>query len=180
MQILPLAETDARLIRLAPSRDDRGAFVRTWCAAAFAEAGLAFAPVQANASLTRGRGSLRGMHVQRAPSREAKLVRCLRGRVHDVVVDLRPGSPARLRPAAIVLDAAEPVSLFVPAGFAHGFQVLSDEAEVAYLMGDSYAPDLADGFRYDDPAAGIDWPLPAATISARDLAFAPLAGRDLA
>ncbi len=177
MRFEALDGSDARLIRPVRHQDARGSFQRTWCRDAFREAGIAFEPVQGNASTTLRRGSLRGMHFQRAPRPDAKVVRVARGRVHDVIVDLRPDSPRRGRFHATELSAEEGAMLYVPAGFAHGFQTLSDEVQVEYLMGEAYVPDLYDGFRYDDPAVAIPWPLPPCDVSDKDLAWAPLSGR---
>jgi dTDP-4-dehydrorhamnose 3,5-epimerase len=111
------------------------------------------------------------MHFQIPPSNEAKLVRCLKGRIHDVIIDLRPRSATYLQNLSIDLDAESRVGLFVPAGFAHGFQSLTDDAEVLYQMTDFYDPELSFGFRWNDPALGIDWPLPETVLSERDNRF---------
>ena len=177
MRFEAAGDSDARLIRLEPHADARGAFARTWCVDEFRRAGITFQPVQANSSLTRDRGTIRGMHFQRAPGAEAKLVRCSRGRVWDVITDLRP--EARTFGASFGFELADGYAnaLYVPAGFAHGFQTLTDEVTVEYLMDACYAPNLADGFRYDDPAAGIRWPLAAGGVSAKDLAWTTLQSR---
>ncbi|WP_294393669.1 dTDP-4-dehydrorhamnose 3,5-epimerase [uncultured Sphingomonas sp.] len=172
-----IAGTDARLIELKVHDDERGAFARTWCTELFAAAGILFTPVQGNTSLTRARGSIRGMHFQRAPWRDAKIVRCSRGRIWDVIVDLRPGSPCYRQPHARILSETDWTMLYVPPGFAHGFQTLSDDVVVEYLMGERYVPTVYDGFRYDDPHVGIDWPEPVTSVSASDLAWPALAGR---
>lgn len=177
LMIQPIADTDARLIIPRVHRDDRGAFARSWCAATFDAAGIAFTPVQGNVSYTRHRGSVRGMHFQRAPWDDAKVVRCSRGSIWDVIVDLRPNSPARGTPHVQELTAESNAWLYVPAGFAHGFQTLTDHVTVEYLMGERYVPDAYDGFRHDDPAIGIGWPQPVSAISAADLAWPPLASR---
>jgi dTDP-4-dehydrorhamnose 3,5-epimerase len=155
-------------VRIEPRVDERGFFARTWCSEEFAAAGVAPTMVQASVSVNRYRGTLRGMHLARPPAREGKLVRCRRGRVHDVVLDLRPGSPSYLRHHAVVLDAGQHNALYVPPGVAHGFQTLVDEVEVDYMMTEAYQPALADGVRYDDPAFGIHWPLPVACIAEKD------------
>lgn len=177
MDFVPVADSNAWLVRPVVHGDARGSFCRTWCEASFRERGIAFRPVQGNSSLTRRRGTVRGMHFQRAPHADAKLVRCSQGRIHDVIVDLRPASPQRGRHYATVLDARAPALLFVPAGFAHGFQALSDGVLVEYLMGEAYQPGLYDGFRHDDPAVGIAWPLPVAALSEGDAGWPPLAAR---
>jgi dTDP-4-dehydrorhamnose 3,5-epimerase len=142
----------------------------------FANAGIPFAVQQCNVSFNRRRGTLRGMHYQVAPHAEAKLVRCTRGAVHDVIVDLRPESPAYLRHFAIELTEDNHRMLFVPPGFAHGFQTLTDDAEVFYHMSAAYSADQARGVRWNDPALGISWPLPASVISSRDESYADFAG----
>jgi dTDP-4-dehydrorhamnose 3,5-epimerase len=154
--------------------DERGFFARTWCAREFREHGLPDSLRQASISYNRVAGTLRGMHFQRPPSREGKLVRCIRGAVYDVVVDLRPQSPAFLHHEAVELTAANRRGIYIPPGFAHGFQTLTDDAEVQYQMTDDYAPDLAGGCRWNDPALGIDWPLPPTVISDRDRGYADL------
>lgn len=174
----PTGAAGAWLIRLDTFHDARGDFVRTWSFDDFEAAGIAFVPIQANASTTRRRGTVRGMHFQRAPRQEAKLVRCSRGGIFDVITDLRPASPTRRQSFAFELGNDDATALLVPAGFAHGYQALTDDVQVDYLMSERYAPELADGFRYDDPEAAIAWPLPVTLVSDRDLSWAPLASRD--
>jgi dTDP-4-dehydrorhamnose 3,5-epimerase len=177
MKFIPLGNSDARLIELVQHGDERGHFARTWCAKTFADQGIEFQPVQGNTSVTRLRGSVRGMHFQRAPKADAKLVRCTAGRIHDVVVDLRQSSPTYGDIYVNELASNVAAMLYVPAGFAHGFQTLSDDTVVEYLMGVAYVPDLYDGFRYDDPAAGIIWPEKVTALSANDGNWPSLAGR---
>jgi dTDP-4-dehydrorhamnose 3,5-epimerase len=177
VRMTAIGSTDARLIELSVHEDDRGAFARTWCADVFTEAGIAFTPVQGNTSLTRQRGSVRGMHFQRAPWPDAKIVRCTRGRIWDVIVDLRPGSPAHGVPQAQELSEDSWTMLYVPAGFAHGFQTLTDDVLVEYLMGERYVASAYDGFRHDDPDLSITWPLPVSTLSRSDQSWPALAGR---
>jgi dTDP-4-dehydrorhamnose 3,5-epimerase len=148
--------------------DERGGFARTWCEREFAALGLEARVVQCNVSFNRRAGTLRGLHYQEAPHGEAKLVRCTRGAVHDVIVDLRPGSATRLVSYAIRLDADSRRMLFVPRGFAHGFQTLADDSEVFYQMSAFHEPSAARGLRWDDPALGIRWPLPDPILSPRD------------
>ncbi|MGQ0384094.1 MAG: dTDP-4-dehydrorhamnose 3,5-epimerase family protein [Gammaproteobacteria bacterium] len=148
--------------------DERGWFARSWCAREFAARGLPEAMVQGSISENPRRGTLRGLHFQWPPSAEGKLVRCERGAIHDVVVDLRPHSGAFLSHFAIRLDALEGNALYIPPGLAHGFETLEDDTRVAYLMTDYYDPALASGVRFDDPAFGIRWPLPVEVISERD------------
>ncbi|MBN8279367.1 MAG: dTDP-4-dehydrorhamnose 3,5-epimerase [Gammaproteobacteria bacterium] len=154
--------------------DERGFFARTWCAGEFREHGLPDAFCQASISYNRVAGTVRGMHFQKPPSREGKLIRCVQGAIHDVVVDLRPDSPAFLRHEAFELSAVNRRSIFVPPGFAHGFQTLTDEAEVQYQMTDAFAPELGGGFRWDDPTLGIHWPLTPTVMSARDRSYPDL------
>jgi dTDP-4-dehydrorhamnose 3,5-epimerase len=177
MQFHPVGESDARLISLQVHRDERGSFARTWCSDLFAQAGIDFTPTQANTSYTRLQGSIRGMHFQRAPLADAKLIRCVVGRIHDVIVDLREDSPTRGVVYAQVLTGEAGAVLYAPAGFAHGFQTLTHHVVVEYVMGAPYAPELYDGFRYDDPALGIAWPLPVTSLSDNDARWAPLAKR---
>jgi dTDP-4-dehydrorhamnose 3,5-epimerase len=174
-QSLPVC--NARLIRLTRHSDSRGDFARTWCIGEFEQAGITFRPTQANVSLTRARGTIRGMHFQRAPKAEAKLVRCSRGWIWDVITDLRPRSPSHGASFGLELADEDATALYIPAGFAHGFQALTSDVAVEYLMDEPYTPELADGFRYDDPAAKISWPLPARLLSEKDLAWPALSTR---
>jgi dTDP-4-dehydrorhamnose 3,5-epimerase len=165
-----------RLIELEPHPDERGFFARTFCEREFAEEGLVTKFVQHGMSFTARAGSVRGMHYQRAPHAEVKLIRCLTGAIHDVLIDLRPGSPTYLRWEAYLLDSRGRQQLYAPAGFAHGFQTLEPNTEVSYLLSAYYAPEAATGIRHDDPAFAIPWPLSVADISVRDRswpAFAP-------
>lgn len=162
-------------MRISPERihDHRGFFARTFCEAEFSAHGLPTHFVQASVSFNHRRGTVRGMHFQRPPSREAKLVRCVMGAVYDVLLDLRPDSPSYLRHCAVELSAENRLAVFIPHGVAHGFQTLSDAAEVHYQMTDWYAPELAAGFRWDDPAFGIAWPVAGeVTLSERDASYA--------
>ena len=151
-----------------PQADERGSFTRLYCAEAFDAVvpGLRF--VQINQSITRRRGTLRGLHLQRAPAQEWKLVRCLRGRVFDVAADLRRGSPSYGRWFALELDERMPLALLVPPGVAHGFQALSDDVQLLYQHSSAHVPALEDGVRHDDPTLAIRWPLPVALLSPRD------------
>jgi dTDP-4-dehydrorhamnose 3,5-epimerase len=164
----------AYVVELELRRDERGWFARTFDAAAFAELGLDPAVVQCNASFNERAGTLRGMHFQAEPHGEPKLVRCTRGAVYDVLVDLRPDSPAFRRWFGLELRAGGTASLFAPVGVAHGFQTLEDGSEVHYQMGYRYVPEAASGVRWDDPAFGIEWPDPPAggrVISERDASY---------
>jgi dTDP-4-dehydrorhamnose 3,5-epimerase len=157
-----------RLIDLEPARDERGFFARTFCVEEFRAQGLETRFVQHSVSFTVRRGSIRGMHFQRAPHEEVKLLTCIRGAIHDVLIDLRPQSSSYLRWESYRLTAESRRQLYVPAGLAHGFQTLADDTEVAYLISAFYAPAAAAGIRHDDPAFGISWPLLVADMSARD------------
>ncbi len=165
----------AFLIELELHRDERGFFARSFCAETFAAHGLATRFVQSNVSFNARRGTLRGMHWQAAPHAEAKLVRCTAGALFDVIVDLRPGSPTHRRWAGFELDARNRRLLYVPEGFAHGFITLEPGTEIFYEMSAVHRPEAARGFRYDDPAVGIEWPIPPACLSDRDAALPPLA-----
>lgn len=153
------------------NEDERGFFARSWCRDEFAAQGVEVDMVQASVSFNRCAGTLRGMHFARPPSVEAKLVRCTRGRLHDVILDLRPASPTYLKHHSLVLDDLRRNALYVPPGVAHGFQTLVDDCEVLYMMTETYRADLADGVRFDDPAFGIEWPLPVMCISERDRTY---------
>ncbi len=148
--------------------DDRGFFARAWCQKGFAERGLNANLVQCNISFNRYQGTVRGMHYQKPPHEEAKLVRCTAGAIFDVIVDLRPKSTTYLQHFGVRLDSSERNALFVPEGFAHGFQTLEDSTEVLYQMSIEYRPESATGLRWSDPAIQIEWPLPISVISAKD------------
>lgn len=152
-------------------RDPRGFFARTFCAREFAAYGLNSRFVQCNLSFNARRGTLRGLHFQIPPHTEAKLVRCSRGSIYDAIVDLRPDSPTFGKHYAAELTACDGLSLYIPEGFAHGFQTLEDETEVFYQMTRFHVPDSASGLAYNDPQIGIRWPLPVTVISDRDLAW---------
>jgi len=168
MIFVPTPIPGAFVIRLERREDDRGFFARVWCKREFAEHGVDVDMLQANISHNRLAGTLRGMHYSRPPSREGKLVSCQRGKIFDVLVDLRPQSPTFLRHFGAQLDESTRQALYVPPGVAHGFQTLEDDCDVLYMMSDFYSPNLADGARYDDPAFGIEWPLPVSVIAERD------------
>ena len=179
MRFIELGRSDAKLIELNVHADDRGSFARTWCARSFSDQGIDFKPAQGNSSVTRLRGTVRGMHFQRAPRADAKIVRCTAGRIHDVIVDIRPNSPTRGEFFINELDPSTARMLYIPAGFAHGFQTLSDDVTVEYLMGVEYFEELSDGFRHDDPMIGIKWPEPVTVLSAKDASWPQLADRNL-
>jgi dTDP-4-dehydrorhamnose 3,5-epimerase len=158
----------AWLIELEPYCDERGSFARTFCARDFAERGLATHFVQHSTSRSLRCGTLRGMHFQRPPHVEVKVVRCLAGAIYDVMLDLRPGSRTFGRWQGVELKAGDQRQLYIPAGCAHGFQTLTDDSEVGYLISAFYEPSAADGVPYDDPQFGITWPLPVTVLSDRD------------
>lgn len=155
-------------VETEPRLDARGSFTRIYCDQAFAEVMPALRVVQVNHSITAQRGTVRGLHFQRAPALEAKLIRCLRGRVFDVAVDLRAGSPTFAHWHAIELSPDRPRQLLIPPGCAHGFQTLADDTELLYQHSAAYVPSLEGGVRHDDPALAIEWPEPVTELSARD------------
>ncbi|MGE0759209.1 MAG: dTDP-4-dehydrorhamnose 3,5-epimerase [Pirellulaceae bacterium] len=156
---------------LEKREDDRGFFARAWCSREFDAHGLVPHVVQVNLSLSRMRGTLRGMHYQVAPSEETKFIRCTRGALYDVIVDLRPDSSTYLQWIGLELSADNYKMLYVPRGFAHGFQTLCDDTEANYLVSEFYAPQHERGMRYNDAAIGIDWPLPISVISPKDASW---------
>ncbi len=158
----------AWVIEPTPHEDARGRFMRAWCRAEFSEHAIDFTPLQANMAFSIREGTIRGLHYQVAPALEAKLVRCTRGAIFDVVVDLRPGSPTYRSWYGTRLSADNGHMLYVPEGCAHGCQALEDNAEIYYLASAVYAPREARGVRYDDPAFEIRWPLPVSSISDQD------------
>lgn len=166
---LPLA--GAFLIDMEPVRDARGMFARAWCRREFEERGLSTMTEQCNVSFNLRRGTLRGLHYQAAPHEEIKLIRCTRGAVYDVIVDLRPASPTFTRWFGTELTAENRRMLYLPKGMAHGFLTLRPGTEVYYQMSTAYAPDAVRGVRWNDPAFGIVWPGPVEVISERDRTF---------
>lgn len=161
----------AFLIDIEPKEDERGFFARTWCQHEFAARGLDTGIAQESISYNRFRGTVRGLHFQRPPHEENKIVRCTHGAIFDVIVDLRPRSSDYLRSRGFELTAESRRAVYIPKGFAHGFQTLAEHSEVAYQISAFHEPEAADGYRYDDPAFGIVWPLPVAMISERDLCW---------
>lgn len=151
--------------------DDRGFFCRTWCRRDFTEHGLNPNLVQCSVSFNLARGTLRGMHYQADPNSETKVVRCTMGAIHDVIVDLRPGSNTYMEWIAVELTADNRKMLYVPEGVAHGFQTLTDNTEVFYQMSEYYVPEAARGIRWNDPRFNIAWPGEIAVISERDRSF---------
>jgi dTDP-4-dehydrorhamnose 3,5-epimerase len=154
--------------------DERGYFARTYCQQEFQAHGLNPRAVQSSLSYNSKRGTLRGMHLQKPPYQEAKLVRCVRGALYDVAVDLRENSPTWGQWTAVELKAEKgrpPAAFYIPEGFAHGFQTLEDDTEIFYQMSEFYVPESGAGFRWNDPAFSIQWPLPVSVISERDRTF---------
>jgi dTDP-4-dehydrorhamnose 3,5-epimerase len=171
MLFQPTKLQDAYLIAVEPVEDERGFFARLWCRQEFAAHGLDTKLVQCNLSFNKVRGTLRGMHYQLPPAAETKLVRCIQGAIYDVAIDLRPESPTYRQWTAVTLSAENHLAFYIPQGFAHGFQSLTDETEIFYQMSAVYAPDYARGLRWNDPAFGIDWPLPVTVMSAKDQGY---------
>jgi dTDP-4-dehydrorhamnose 3,5-epimerase len=171
MRFTETALPGAFVIDAEPARDERGAFTRTFCVRDFAGHGLNANVAQCSVSLNHSRGTLRGLHFQLAPHAECKLVRCARGTIWDVIVDLRPESPTYTRWTGVELSARNGRMLYVPEGMAHGFQTLEDDSEVLYQMSREFEPTAYRGVRFDDPAFAIDWPLALGTISERDRSY---------
>lgn len=159
------------VVEIEPRSDHRGLFARTWCQREFVEHRLNAGLVQVSLSFNKHRGTLRGMHYQAAPHAEAKLVRCTRGAIWDVALDLRQGSPTFRRYVGVELTADNRKALYIPEGVAHGFQTLEDDTEVLYQMSEFYAPEAARGVRYDDPAFAIPWPISQPILLERDRAY---------
>ena len=172
MIILPTLLNGTYVIEPERLEDERGFFARTWCQREFQNYGLNLTIVQCSVSFNRRKGTLRGMHYQAAPKAEAKVVRCTRGAIYDVIVDIRPGSATFKKWVATELTAENHRMHYIPEGLAHGFQTLEDETEVFYEISEFHAPECARGFRWDDPVFDIDWP-PASEriISDRDRNF---------
>jgi dTDP-4-dehydrorhamnose 3,5-epimerase len=176
MQFQPTTLRDAWLIQLEPAHDRRGFFARTFCVEEFAARGLETIYPQHSISYSTRRGTLRGMHYQCDPHGEAKLVRCVKGAICDVIIDIRPGSPTYRNWQQFELSGMNGHQLYIPKGFAHGFQTLSDDVEVSYLISEPYDPRSACGICHDDPTFGIAWPLPLTEISEKDLHWPDFAG----
>lgn len=175
MRFTPTPLDGAFIIDVERREDPRGFFARTYCEEEFAAQGITGRPVQSNVSFNTARGTLRGMHFQRAPHAEAKLVRCTAGRIFDVIVDLREDSPTRYHWFGVELDSCGHRALYVPEGFAHGFQTLDDQTEVFYQMFNFFQPGAGDGLRWDDPVLGIRWPLDTVVMSDKDRSYSLLA-----
>lgn len=168
MKFIEIELAGAYVVEINQIKDERGFFARSWSRPDFEEKGLNANVVQTNVAYNTEMGTLRGMHFQYAPDAETKLVRCTRGRVYDVIVDLRPDSPTRKKWFGIELTEDNYRMLYIPEGFAHGYQTLTDGAELTYATTALYAPHSAAGVRYDDPAFRIKWPLPVSRISEKD------------
>lgn len=179
MRLEPTHIAGIMVVHAEPVRDERGTFVRTFSADEFAAAGLDPGVAQCNVSFNPARATLRGMHFQRAPYGEAKLVRCTRGHIFDVAVDVRPDSPTFGTWEAWELDEDSYRAIFLPTGIAHGFITLAPSSEVSYQMSAPYRADAASGFRWDDPDVGIAWPVAPAMMSARDRGLPLLADASL-
>ena len=168
MKVTPTDLPGVMLVTIDAHTDNRGLFARTFDADEFAAAGLPTSWPQCNVSWNDRRGTLRGMHFQHVPHEEPELVRCTRGRIFDVAVDLRPGSPTLCRWTVAELTHERRNALFIPAGCAHGFLTLEDDCEILYMMGEVFVPALASGVRWNDPAFAIAWPFEPVTMSDRD------------
>jgi dTDP-4-dehydrorhamnose 3,5-epimerase len=171
MIFTPTALPDAFVVEPERREDHRGFFARLWCQREFEEHGLTARVVQVNVGFTGRQGGVRGMHFQLPPKQEVKVVRCTMGALYDVIVDLRPDSPTYRQWIGVELSAHNHRMLYVPAGCAHGYQTLTDDTEMYYQTSAAYAPELARGVRYDDPAFAIAWPLPVTSISDADRAW---------
>ena len=163
------------MIDLERREDNRGFFARAFCQNEFAEHGLKPVIAQANIGFNRFRGSVRGVHFQYPPAAETKLVRCTRGAVHDVIVDLRPESPTYLGHVSVELTADNHRAIYVPERFGHAYQVLEDDTETSYQVGEFYTPEAEGGLRYDDPLLDLTWPLPVTEMSDKDASWPLLA-----
>ena len=163
-------------IELEKHEDERGFFARTFCCKEFEAQGVNPNFVQCNISYNKNKGTLRGMHYQVAPYQEAKLISCIRGAMYDVIIDLRADSPTYRQWLAVELSAENYKMLYVPEGFAHGFQTLEDNIVVFYQMSEFYHPECARGVRWDDPAFGIKWPLPNRVVSKKDRSYPDFRG----
>jgi dTDP-4-dehydrorhamnose 3,5-epimerase len=171
MRFIETALPGAYTVELEERRDERGFFARTFCVREFSELGLTTRISQCNLSFNHLRGTVRGLHYQAEPAAEAKLIRCIAGAIHQVLVDMRPGSPTYLRHVSVELSAENRRAVYLPELFAAGVQTLTDDAEVMYQVSEFHTPETERGLRFDDPVLGITWPLPVATISAKDAAW---------
>jgi dTDP-4-dehydrorhamnose 3,5-epimerase len=168
MHFLDVEVIGSKVIDPSPHADERGRFMRAWCAKEFADHGLNFVPVQANMGFSVKQGTTRGMHFQVAPALEAKLVRCTRGSIFDVALDLRPESPTYLKWYGVELSSENGRMLYVPEGCGHGYQTLEENTEMHYMTSAYYTASAVRGARFDDPVFGIQWPLPVTVVSEQD------------
>ena len=166
----------AWLIQLDPARDSRGFFARTFCVEEFSARGLETNFPQHSISYSANKGTLRGLHYQREPHSEVKLLRCLKGTIWDVIIDIRPNSPTFRCWQGFELSDGNRHQLYVPKGFAHGFQTLTENVEVGYLISELYTPAAACGIRHNDPNFSLTWPLPVSDISEKDRSWPDFAG----
>jgi dTDP-4-dehydrorhamnose 3,5-epimerase len=173
MIFTPTPLKDAMVVDLEVSSDVRGGFSRTFCAREFESHGMVAKVAQCNMSFNFKKGTVRGMHYQKAPALESKLIRCVRGAIQDVVNDLRTDSPTYMKHFSIVLSQDNRTALYVPGMFAHGYLTLTEDTEVIYNVGEFYTPGLENGIRYDDPAFGIEWMLPVSVVSEKDASWPP-------
>jgi dTDP-4-dehydrorhamnose 3,5-epimerase len=164
----------AFIIDLERRTDERGFFARAFCQHEFRDHGLKPVIAQANLAHNAKKGTVRGMHFQYPPAAESKLVRCTRGAILDIIVDLRPESPTYLQHISVELNEDNMTALYVPECFAHGYQALRDNTDTSYQVGEFYTPNAEGGLRYDDPRLGLEWPLPVTVVSPKDQAFRPL------
>lgn len=171
----PTKLAGAFIVDLERNMDSRGLFARAFCTDELRQHGVTFHAIQANLSQNHQKGTLRGMHYQGPPACEAKFIRCIRGSVWDVIVDMRADSATYLQHVGVELSAENGRAIYVPGMFAHGNQALTDGAELLYLVGEFYTPACERGVRHDDPAIGIDWPLPVTVISDKDKSWPLLA-----
>jgi len=155
-------------VEMEPIGDNRGFFARAWCQREFQARGLISCFVQNNITVSPKQGTLRGLHYQVAPHEEVKLVRCTQGAIYDVIIDLRPESPTYLEWLGTELTARNRKMIYIPGGFAHGYQILMDDTEVFYQVGQFYTPEYERGIRWDDPVFAVEWPLDVREISAKD------------
>ncbi|MDF7826701.1 dTDP-4-dehydrorhamnose 3,5-epimerase [Pontiellaceae bacterium B12227] len=175
MTFEPLPLKDAWLIKLAPFGDDRGHYARAWCAKEFEEHGIDPTFVQMNTVFSKAAGTMRGMHWQTDPAAEPKFVRCIRGALYDVMVDMRPESATYKQYVGVELSTDNQTMVYVPGNFAHGFLTLENDTEACYMVGEYYTPACERGFRHDDPTIGIEWPADITVISEKDKTW-PLLG----
>lgn len=171
MLFIETALPGAYVVQLEERRDDRGFFARTFCVREFADQGLTTRISQCNLSYNRRRGTVRGLHYQAEPAGEAKLIRCIAGAVHQVLVDMRPESATYLRHVAVELSAANRLAVYLPELVAAGIQTLDDDTTLLYQVSEFHTPEAERGVRFDDPAIGVSWPLPVTEISAKDAAW---------